>query len=272
MGEVRWIKIQADMFENRKIRQIECLPESDGIILIWVRLICLAGQVNDNGFIYLTQELPYTPEMLAQQFNKPITLIQLALQTFERFEMIEAIDGTLHIANWDKYQNVQSLERIKEQNRVKQQRYRDRKKALETDNDDALRYSLRNVTQQNKNKNKNKNINTVHSPSVNTHFEQAWSLYPKKKGKGQVSERAKKDLLKHSIEEIERAIQRYLKDLEKDPWRQAQNGSTFFNSGIVDYYDESYTEDEPIRAEDREAKKWADSYKALFEEEGDAGT
>lgn len=275
MSEVKWVKLQADMFENRKIRQIELLPESDGIILVWVRLICLAGQVNDNGFIYLTAELPYTAEMLAQQFNKPLSTIQLALTTFERFEMIEIIDDVIHISNWEKYQNVQSLDRIREQNRAKQQRYRDRKRAkmLEAQgNDEALRDSLRNVTQQNKNKNKNKSINTsintsnVHPPTANAQFEQAWTLYPRKKGKGQVTERAKKELCKHTIEEIERAIGRYLKDLEKEPWRQVQNGSTFFNSGIVDYYDDTYTEDEPIKAADKAAKQWADDWSFVFEE------
>lgn len=75
-----------------------------------------------------------------------------------------------------------------------------------------------------------------------TLFEKLWKLYPNKKGKGQVPLTKKKNLLKIGEEELIRAIDRYKTDLEKDKdWRKPQNGSTFFNSGYVDYLDENYT-------------------------------
>lgn len=73
-------------------------------------------------------------------------------------------------------------------------------------------------------------------------FEQLWKLYPNKRGKGQVSLTAKKRLLEIGYDEMVRAIERYKADLEKDSdWRKPQNGSTFFNSGYVDYLDDNYT-------------------------------
>lgn len=72
-------------------------------------------------------------------------------------------------------------------------------------------------------------------------FEHLWKLYPSKKGKGQVSESKKVKLWKIGREEMERAIERYKAELEKDrDWRKPQNGSTFFNSGYVDYLDSNY--------------------------------
>ena len=72
-------------------------------------------------------------------------------------------------------------------------------------------------------------------------FEKLWKLYPVKKGKGQVSDAAKRRLLKVGEEEMVRAIERYTKELDKDKeWRKPQNGSTFFNSGYVDYLDANY--------------------------------
>lgn len=72
-------------------------------------------------------------------------------------------------------------------------------------------------------------------------FEKLWKLYPCKKGKGQVSDAAKMRLLKIGYEEMVRAIERYKAELEKDSdWRKPQNGSTFFNSGYVDYLDANY--------------------------------
>ena len=65
---VKWIKITTDMFSNRKIRQIEVLPDGDALIVIWVRLLLLAGTINDSGRIYLTPEIPSTDQMLAAEF------------------------------------------------------------------------------------------------------------------------------------------------------------------------------------------------------------
>lgn len=77
--------------------------------------------------------------------------------------------------------------------------------------------------------------------AINECFERLWKKYPNKRGKGQVSDTKKKTLYEIGEEKIERALKRYLDDLSKDSsWRKPQNGSTFFNSGYVDYLDENY--------------------------------
>lgn len=79
-------------------------------------------------------------------------------------------------------------------------------------------------------------------------FERLWKLYPCKKGKGQVSDTQKKRLLAIGEPALVKAIERYSTELQKDAdWRKAQNGSTFFNSGYVDYLDENYVPGEERR-------------------------
>lgn len=132
MDGVKWIKIFNDIFNNRKIKQIEKMPEGDAIIVVWLKLLCLAGTCNQNGMLYLTDEIPYTDEMLAIEFNMEnrITTLKLALRTFVNFGMIEIIDNVFNITNWNKYQNIEGLEKIREQNRIRQERYRKNKKLL----------------------------------------------------------------------------------------------------------------------------------------------
>ena len=65
MSGVHWIKIRTDMFDDEKIRIIEQLPEADSILVIWVKLLALAGQKNANGEIFVNDEMPYTDELLA---------------------------------------------------------------------------------------------------------------------------------------------------------------------------------------------------------------
>lgn len=135
MAEVKWIKLATNIFDNRKIRQIECLPDGDAIIVVWMKLMCLAGNINDSGFVYFTKEIPYTDQMLATQFNRPMATVQLALKTFEQFEMIEVIDNMLHISNWEKYQSVDRLSEIREYNRIAKQKSRAKQKVLQDVND-----------------------------------------------------------------------------------------------------------------------------------------
>lgn len=130
MGDVSWIKMSTDIFNNYKIKQIESLPDGDAIVVIWVKILCLAGRINDDGFVYFTKEIPYTEQMLATQFNRPLALVQMALNIFQQFKMIEVVDDILHISNWEKYQNTQALEKIKEQTRKRVEKYR-KNKALE---------------------------------------------------------------------------------------------------------------------------------------------
>ena len=128
MADVKWIKITTDIFENRKIRQIEALPDGDAVIVVWLKLLCLAGQINDQGAIYFTKEIPYTEEMMATQFNRPLSTIKMALQVFQQFGMIEIESDILNISNWEKYQNTDGLERIREQTRKRVAKHRAQKK------------------------------------------------------------------------------------------------------------------------------------------------
>lgn len=146
MAEVKWIKLATNIFDNRKIRQIEFLPDGDAIIVIWVKLMCLAGNINDSGYIYFTKEIPYTDQMLAAQFNRPLATVQLALKTFEQFEMIEVIDNMLHISNWERYQSVDRLAEIREYNRIAKQKSREKQKLLADVNDKSMTSQRRHDT------------------------------------------------------------------------------------------------------------------------------
>jgi predicted phage replisome organizer len=129
MAEVKWVKVATDMFDSsRKIKQIEMMPEGDTIIVIWIKLLLLAGSVNDGGAIYLTPEIPYTDEMLATELRRPLNTVKMALTIFERFGMIEVQDEVLHLTSWEKYQSVDKLEEIREQTRARVAKCREKKR------------------------------------------------------------------------------------------------------------------------------------------------
>src|SRR5690625_291740 len=129
MSNIKWIKLSTSMFEDEKIRLIEQMPDADTILIIWVKLLAQAGKTNASGYIYLAENIPYTDEMLATIFNRPVSTVRLALKTFEQFGMI-AIDedNFIEIANWEKHQNIEGMERVRKLNAERNRRYRERKK------------------------------------------------------------------------------------------------------------------------------------------------
>jgi len=124
VGEVNWIKITTNMFEDEKIDYIESMPEADTILLIWVRLLTMAGKSNMGGYILLTEKIPYTEEMLAHKFKRQLNTVKFALQIFVKLDMVAFDEAGIKIANWDKHQNVQGLDKIREQNKIRKQRQR----------------------------------------------------------------------------------------------------------------------------------------------------
>lgn len=120
--EVKWIKITTDMFDNRKIRRLRHLPDGNSIVLIWVMLLTMAGRCNAGGAIFLTENIQYTPKMLADELDFEENTVVLALQALESLGMI--IRDPLSITNWEEYQNTEKMDRIREQGRLRKQKQR----------------------------------------------------------------------------------------------------------------------------------------------------
>lgn len=128
MAEVKWIKITTDMFDNRKIKHLRKMPEGNNIVLIWVMLLTMAGRCNASGMIFLTENIPYTTKMLADELDFDENTIILALRVLSEFGMIVFDEKSFSISNWEEHQNIDGMERIREQNRIRKQRQREREK------------------------------------------------------------------------------------------------------------------------------------------------
>ena len=130
MAEVKWVKLTTDMFDNRKIKHLRRLPDGNNIVLIWVMLLTMAGRCNAGGMIFLTENIPYTPKMLADELDFEENTVILALQALEQLDMIVTDNGFFSIAGWEKYQTTDRLAEIREYNRLAQKKSRAKKKLL----------------------------------------------------------------------------------------------------------------------------------------------
>lgn len=137
VAEVKWIKLTTDMFDNRKIKHLRRLPDGNNIVLIWVMLLTMAGRCNSGGMIFLTENIPYTPKMLADELDFEENTVKLALGALEQLNMIVTNNGFFSIAGWEEYQNIEGMDKIREQNRLRQAKFKQNQRLLQgnvTDN------------------------------------------------------------------------------------------------------------------------------------------
>lgn len=116
-SDVKWIKIVTDIFDDEKVLLIESMPEHDAVIVIWFKLLCLAGKNNNKGVFVLNERIAYTDEMLATIFRRPLNTIRMALKIFEQYGMVELINGVITIPNWGKHQTLDQIESRREYQR-----------------------------------------------------------------------------------------------------------------------------------------------------------
>lgn len=79
--------------------------------------------------MFLSEDTPYTKEMLSIIFNRPVDLIDYSLKVLVDLKMIEIYkNGVINIINWNKYQNIEGMERVREQTRKRVIKYRSKNK------------------------------------------------------------------------------------------------------------------------------------------------
>lgn len=145
MADVKWIKITTDIFDDEKILLIESLPDADAVIVIWFKLLCLAGKQNNSGVFIINDKMAYTEEMLATIFRRPLNTVRLALDAFETYGMIERMNGVITIPKWEKHQNIDALEKMRRQTRERVARHREKQARLECNVTDNVTVTLSNA-------------------------------------------------------------------------------------------------------------------------------
>lgn len=179
MADIHWIKLTTDMFSDEKIRLIEKMPEGDAILVVWIKLLTLAGKTNAGGFIFLAENVPYTEEMFATVLDRPVSTIRLALAVFEQFGMVHAHNnGHMAIVNWEKHQNIEGMELVREQNRLRQAKWAAKQKELQPHN---VRLTLDNATDSDSDSDSDIVHTSKNEPSAE--FMEFWNAYPNKKGR-----------------------------------------------------------------------------------------
>ena len=247
-GDVKWIKVSTGIFDDEKILMIESMPGGYEILAVWFKLLVLAGKQNNSG-VFMIGKIPCTTKLLASVFRMKESTVKNAIDVFCDMEMVDIVDGVITIPKWGKHQSLDGVRKKREAQREYMREYRKKQKNVirrteENPQEEEEPEPEEKPEDENQAKHEEKKKAGPTDAEINAFFDSVWKLYPVKKGKGQVSTTQRKKLFRVGYDAMESAISRYMKELEKDSaWRKPQNGSTFFNSGYVDYLDENFVPD-----------------------------
>jgi predicted phage replisome organizer len=230
VADVKWIKITTDIFDDEKILLIEAMPSADSIIVIWFKLLALAGKQNNDGVFMMSHRIAYTDEMLANELRRPLTTVRMALNVFQQFGMIEIVDDILLLSAWEKYQSTDRLTEIREYNRIAKQRSRENQKRLQAVNDKSMTSQSCQDTDIEEDKDKRKRNKSV--------VETTHELFERLSSDYSLSEELKSKMaewIKYKTERKETYKEQVMKSLLKQVERKA---SAFGDKAICELIDE----------------------------------
>lgn len=240
MADVKWIKITTDIFDDEKILLIESLPDANAIIVVWFKLLCLAGKMNNSGVFLMSNRIAYTDKMLATIFRMKESTVQLALQTFEQFGMVEIVDGVITIPNWGKHQNLDQLESKKEYMRGYMKRYREKQQLLadcKTNSADCKTNSKTNVSQADIDIDKEEDIkdkDNIYTPVIAYLNEKAGTSYRATTAKTQTVIRARVSE-GFKLEDFQKVIDKKCAEWIGTEWEKFLRPETLFGTKFEGY-------------------------------------
>jgi len=180
---IKWLKLHIDIFSDEKIKLIRKYPDGDRILVIWIWLLTMAMKSTKKGIIQLADGMPYTDNDLSAIMEIEIKTIQLAMELFQRFNMISITEGgMIEIINFRKHQSIAEIEYKQEKNRQKVANFRERQKQLKQMNDVTVtevtvtdREEKRRIEKNREEKNREDNTCVLDQD-----FLDFWTLYDKK--------------------------------------------------------------------------------------------
>lgn len=164
MYNLQWLKIEIKIFLNRKIQILLKEQDGDTYFRVWIQLLTIAIECNCNGKLVIGENKPMTIENFSKIMGKSKKKIEKIIKKFQELNMIIVEEGAYKIKNWDEYQSIESSEKYKEQNRIRQQKYRERLKSEKeksnvtiTENNEQEDNTLEEIIENNRKENENIN-------------------------------------------------------------------------------------------------------------------
>lgn len=233
-----WLKLHDDFFKSKRIKKLRKLGSDFVIIYLKMQLLSL----QNNGILEFSGIEDSFASEIALDIDEDEDKVQLTISYLQSCGLLECTEGNEFFLPY-----VEKLTGSETQSTIRSRKCRENKALEQLSLENALHC---NTNEAKCNREKDIDIEKDIDKDINIYigdfYDSIWTLYPKKKGKGSVSKTQKNKLYKIGYDEISRCIKRYIdwyyKNHSDDTYMMY--GSTFFNSGYVDYLDCNYSDKE----------------------------
>lgn len=241
-----YLKLKDNFFESDNMILLETMQ--DGYLYSNILLKLYLRSLKDEGRLMLNGRIPFSPQMLATITRHQVGTIEKAIQLFKELGLIDILDnGAIYLSDIQNYIGHSSTEADRQReyyNRIKGEQNLLTGEVSKKSCKKSYKKSCKKSTPEieidlDKDTDTKKNIEDF--------FEKLWELYPKKEGKGSVADKKKKELYEIGYEHLERCIERYKDKIarERTERKFIKQGSSFFNTGYIDYLDKNYKQEQP---------------------------
>lgn len=253
MSDAEWIRVDIDLFENPKIKDIRRLPDGNDVVLFWIGVLTIAGKCNADGEIFITKKVKFTPQKLADElkFEKD-GFGEYAVGILIEYDMLAYEGDTLVVCDWEGHQNIEGLKKIREQTRNRVSRYRERQKNPADSTNEALPAAGDDEADKDNDAPEPESVkNEPSEDKLKEDFEIIYGIYPKKKGrtnafaeyKQWVSKRGKDvggKRYRLTNRQIYLAVKKYVAEQEREgtDYQYWKNFDTLMGRQLLDYVTE----------------------------------
>ena len=119
MYNLQWLKIDANLFANRKIQILLKEPDGDTYIRVWIQLLIIAMECNKEGNLVIGENKPMTIEYFSKIMGKSFEKMEEIIEKFLELEMIILENEVYKIKNWNKYQSIETYEKYRYREKLK---------------------------------------------------------------------------------------------------------------------------------------------------------
>lgn len=129
MKALRWFQTKVGLFQDPRMMYLLSQPHGDSYFVIWFYLKDLAGMINDDGYIYVSERQVMPTELLARQLRRRKAFVERVLDVFEQIDLISRDEtGLIRIVPWDEIQSFSRDEKKRSDARDRMRRYRQRQR------------------------------------------------------------------------------------------------------------------------------------------------
>ena len=129
MKALRWFQTKVGLFQDPRMMYLLSQPHGDSYFVIWFYLKDLAGMINDDGYIYVSEGQAMPTELLARQLRRRKAFVERVLDVFEQIDLISRDEtGLIRIVPWDEIQSFSRDEKKRSDARDRMRRYRQRQR------------------------------------------------------------------------------------------------------------------------------------------------